>query len=52
MNRTIEDMVKEIYTISKGFSKGMVEIIIPPTGSKKPKWCKCPKCAKWHILGE
>ena len=52
VNRTLEDMAKEIYAISKGVSKGVVSIVIPPTKPAKPKWCQCNKCSAWHYLAK
>ena len=52
VNKTLESMVKEMMTISLGVSKGLVSIVLPPTKSEKPKWCKCNKCSAWHYLAK
>jgi hypothetical protein len=52
MSRALEIMVRELIAISKGLSRGMLEFVVPPPKTQKPKWCCCPKCKKWHTLGE
>ena len=52
MKRTISDVVKEIYNISKGVSTGVVSIILPLPKGQKPKWCQCAKCGAWHYLAK
>jgi hypothetical protein len=49
MSQSLEFMVRELVTISKDVSKGLLEFVVPlPKPANKLKWCQCQKCEKWH----
>ncbi len=52
VTRALEDVVRELLAISKGVSKGLVGVILPPAKSQRPKWCQCNKCGGWHYLAK
>ena len=48
MSRPLEFMVRELATISKDVSKGLMDIVVPPPKPAiKLKWYQCSKCGKW-----
>jgi hypothetical protein len=52
VSKTLEFMVKELVTISKDFSKGILEFVVPMPPAKpvnKPELCVCRDCGRWHI---
>ena len=53
MSQPLEFMVRELVTISKDVSKGLLEFVVPlPKPANKLKWCLCPICKKWHRIAE
>ena len=50
MNRTLMDISKELLAISKGVSKGLAEIVIPPARPVKLKWYYCTHCKKRYYV--
>ena len=50
MKQTLMDISKEMLAISKGVSKGLAEIVIPPAKPVKLKWYHCNNCKKWYYV--
>jgi uncharacterized protein with PIN domain len=54
MSRPLEFMVRELATISKDVSKGLMDIVIPPPkpAIKKLKWYQCQNCKRGYWIAE
>jgi len=50
VQKPLDVLVKELLLVSKGVSKGLVEMVVPLPKPEKPKWCKCIHCGAWHYL--
>ena len=50
MKQTLMDISTELLKISKGVSKGLAEIVIPPARPVKIKWYFCTNCKKYYYV--